>query len=52
MIEGEYKEGGELVIIDDVLTSGTAIESLEYLKIFKIKKIIVIVDREEGGRKY
>ena len=52
MIEGEYKEGGELVIIDDVLTSGTSIiESLEYLKIFKIKKIIVIVDREEGGRK-
>ena len=36
----------------DVLTSGTSIiESLEYLKIFKIKKIIVIVDREEGGRK-
>ena len=51
MIEGDYKPGDELVIIDDVLTSGTSIlESLEYLKEFRIKKILVVVDRQEGGR--
>ena len=51
MIEGEYEDGSELIIIDDVLTSGTSIiESLEHLKQFKIKKIVVVVDREEGGR--
>ena len=51
MIEGEYENGDELVIIDDVLTSGTSIiESLEHLKQFKIKKIVVVVDREEGGK--
>ena len=51
MIEGEYKSGDELVIIDDVLTSGKSIiESLEHLKDFRIRKIVVIVDREEGGK--
>jgi len=50
MIEGEFQEGDELVIIDDILTSGASlIESLEHLKQFNIKKIIVIVDRKEGG---
>ena len=53
MIEGEYRSGDELVIIDDVLTSGKSIlESLEHLKIFNIKKILIIVDREEGVKKY
>ena len=51
MIEGEYRSGDDLVIIDDVLTSGTSIlESMEHLKQFNIKKIVVIVDREEGGK--
>lgn len=51
MIEGEYNKGDELIIIDDVLTSGTSIlESLEHLKEFTIRKIVVVVDREEGGR--
>lgn len=50
MIEGTIKTGDDLVIIDDILTTGISIiESLEHLKQFKIKKIIVIVDREEGG---
>ena len=52
MVEGDYKEGEDLIIIDDILTTGTSIiESLEHLKEFKIRKIIVVVDREEGGRK-
>lgn len=51
MIEGIYKKGEEIIIIDDILTTGKSIiESLEYLKEFNIKKIIVIVDRNEGGK--
>ena len=39
MIEGEYNKGDELIIIDDVLTSGASIlESLENLKEFNIRK--------------
>jgi uridine monophosphate synthetase len=50
MIEGEYSHGEDLIIIDDILTKGTSIlESLEHLKGFNIKKIIVLVDREQGG---
>ena len=52
MIEGLYNNNSELIIIDDILTSGQSIiESLEYLKDFKIKKIIVIIDREGGKQK-
>ena len=51
MIEGNYIEGQEIIIVDDILTSGTSLlESLEHLNKFKIKKIIVIVDRYEGGK--
>jgi uridine monophosphate synthetase len=51
MVEGVYAEGDELVIIDDILTTGSSvIESLKYLNDFKIQKVIVILDREEGGR--
>ena len=51
MIEGNIKKNEEIVIIDDILTSGTSIiESLGYFKDYKIKNIIVILDRCEGGR--
>lgn len=51
MIEGNYKNNDDIIIIDDVLTSGQSIiESLDYLNKFKIKKIIVVVDRNEGGK--
>ena len=51
MIEGDFVKGEELIIIDDILTTGKSIlESLEHFKDFKIKKIVVIVDRQEGGR--
>ena len=50
MIEGEYSAGEDLIIVDDILTSGASIlESLEHLKEFNIKKIIVLVDRKQGG---
>ena len=51
MIEGEYNKGDEIVIIDDILTTGSSIiESLDYLGEFKIKKVVVIIDRLQGGR--
>ena len=51
MIEGNIKLGDELVLIDDILTTGTSIiESLGYLKDYKIKKVIILLDRQEGGK--
>lgn len=51
MIEGNYKKGDKLIIIDDILTSGTSIlESLQYLNDFSIRDIYILVDRCEGGR--
>lgn len=51
MIEGNIKSGDEIVLLDDILTTGSSIiESLEYFKEYKIKKIVVVLDREEGGR--
>ena len=51
MIEGSYKKNDDLIIIDDIITKGTSLkESLSHFKDFNIKKIIVLVDREEGGK--
>jgi uridine monophosphate synthetase len=50
LIEGVWNETDEIIIIDDILTTGESIiESLPHFNKFKIKKIIVIVDRKEGG---
>ena len=51
MIKGKYNKNDNLIIIDDIITKGTSIkESLNHFKDFNIKKIIVLVDREEGGK--
>ncbi len=51
MIEGNINPSNEIVLIDDILTTGSSIvESLEYFKEYKIKKIVVLLDRKEGGR--
>ena len=51
MIEGDIKPGSEIILIDDILTTGTSIlESLGYLQDYKIKKVIVILDRKQGGK--
>lgn len=51
MIEGSFQKDEQLILIDDILTSGTSIlESLEHLKDFKINTIIIVVDRDEGGK--
>lgn len=51
MIEGIYEKNDKIILIEDVLTTGTSIfDSLKFLKDLKIEKIIVIVDRKEGGK--
>ena len=51
-IEGHLKEGSRVAIVDDVLTTGgsvlKAVEAVESLGC-KVVKIIVLVDRREGG---
>lgn len=52
-VEGDLGRGARVVIVDDVVTTGAstikAIESaLE--EGFEIKKVVALVDREEGGR--
>jgi len=53
-IEGPLiPEGGTVILIDDVATTGKAfVESIDVLKKLgiKIKKCICIIDRNEGGR--
>lgn len=56
MIEGLRKDDKkrDVIIIDDVLTSGSSIiESLDIFKRYNlnIERIIVLVDRENGGKK-
>ncbi len=51
-IEGHLKEGSRVAIVDDVITTGGSvrkvIEAVEEVNC-KVVKIIVIVDRHEGG---
>lgn len=51
-IEGHLKEGSRVAIVDDVITTGgsvqKAIEAVEMANC-KVVKVIVIVDRHEGG---
>lgn len=53
-IEGVFKEGETILVIDDLITKGTskfeAIAPLEAAGL-KIKDILVLVDREQGGPK-
>lgn len=52
-IEGNIKEGDSVVVVDDVITTGNsiiqAITRLKEADIF-VRKVIVLVDRQEGGR--
>ena len=51
-VEGEYKPGETIVVIDDVITTGASkIEAIEPLTLAKLKvrDIVVLVDREQGG---
>lgn len=52
-VEGDVKPGDNVIIIDDVITTGgstlQAIEKAEKAGL-KVVKVIVLVDREEGGK--
>lgn len=53
LIEGIYKRGETLVLIDDVITTGgSKFESIDKLKTegLTVKDIVVFIDREQGGR--
>lgn len=53
-IEGLYKKGERIVVIDDLVTTGGSklgvIKPLEAASL-KVKDIVVLVDREQGGQK-
>ena len=52
-IEGYVREGAEVVVVDDVCTTGgstiTAIEAVEAAGM-KVVAVLCLVDREQGGR--
>ena len=51
-IEGQYKEGDRVLLIEDVITTGSSIlESIEALKKHNliVNDIVVVLDRQEGG---
>lgn len=52
-IEGNFKEGDEVVVVDDVITTGgSTIQAIEAIERAggKVKFALILVDREEGGR--
>jgi uridine monophosphate synthetase len=54
-IEGEFKPGETVVVIDDLATTGeTKIEAIERLEAagLKVKEIVVLIDREQGAGAY
>lgn len=51
-IEGDYSEGDYVILIDDLITKGDSkIEAIEQVESagLKVRKLIVLVDREQGG---
>lgn len=53
--EGEFKKGEVVVLIDDMITTGASkIEAITPLLAVgvKIKDIVVLFDRQQGGREY
>ena len=52
-IEGRLEEGEEVVVLEDIATTGTsAVEAVEALREAGavVERVIVVVDREEGAR--
>ena len=52
-IEGEVKKGDRVLIIEDVITTGSSvIETIDLLNEhgLKVSDVVVYVDREEGGK--
>lgn len=54
-IEGEFKEGDRVILVDDLVTKGDSkIEAIKQAEAtgLKVDKLIVLVDREQGGVKF
>ena len=54
LIEGRLEEGEEVVVVEDIVTTGTSlVEAVEALREAgaTVERALVVVDREEGGRK-
>ena len=53
LVQGEYKKGETVVIIDDIITTGASklmvIKPLEKSGL-KVKDIVLLIDRENGGK--
>jgi orotate phosphoribosyltransferase len=52
-VEGELEEGEELVVLEDIVTSGgSAIDAVETFRAAGavVEDVLVVVDRQEGGR--
>lgn len=53
-IEGVFNEGEKILVLDDLITTGASkIEAIEPLEAagLKVSDIVVLVDREQGGKK-
>jgi uridine monophosphate synthetase len=51
-IEGGVEVGSKLLLVDDVITKGTsALEVLPRLQDYRVKEMLVLIDRESGGEK-
>ena len=53
MVEGIFKKGSKVVLIDDMITDGgSKMKFIDGLKKVgaKVKDIVVVLDREEGGK--
>lgn len=53
LIEGEFKPGERVLVVDDVITDGGAkLEAIKPLKDagLNVKDVAIILDREQGGR--
>jgi orotate phosphoribosyltransferase len=52
-VEGPFNEGEELVIVEDVVTTGgSSLKAIEHCEAagLKVKRVLAIIDRLEGGR--
>lgn len=52
-VEGPYRAGERLVIVEDVVTTGgSSLKAIEHCKLvgLKVERVLAIIDRLEGGR--